>query len=168
MSIYYLFPKEIWTEIILELPCLFIYDLMKVNKQLYTLCKSLIDIRKMKGFPRQKCVNHHIISQYPKLIKRMGNIKRNDVENYQILATEILRQMYKDNVNLIAGDIINYNNLGCYIFDGIKIIDLDVHEFPYYLNPINNLLNNYWDIKFDIIKIKLNLIENQLKSLLKK
>lgn len=123
MNIYNIFPKDIWTLIILELPCKYIPNLYDVDNQFKDLCvkENIIEKRKLKGFPRSNghCevfdVSSYILNKYD----IAGDFNYNDILD------ETLIKLYKDDVDLIRGDLVNFKTgyKTIFLFDGEQLVN---------------------------------------------
>lgn len=159
-------PSEIWKYILLNLRHKNIYSFSKTCKYFRNLCKdeNIFEERKWLGFPRieghceaydiHKFVNYngYDISLYDLLL----NAKYYDSDNeFNRIQNLILDELYETNTCLVRGDLIifysdDHSNMGSWIFDGIKIMELDFNSnfngmLPEDFTVINNNVSiDYW------------------------
>lgn len=135
--------QDLWRDILMALNCNEIKRLCSVSITISNYCNKndIIEKRKLLGFPRHTnhCFSHDISSyvnhtSYFNTSCFMDNHTcPESIKNSQILK-ETLLLLYKNNVNLIYGDLICFNsftvtnmdllNADIYIFNGHKIIPL--------------------------------------------
>lgn len=164
-NIYDIFPKEIWINIILELPCKFIYNLYYVSTEFKQLCheEDLVKQRKFKGYPRitghcksyviYDCIGQHYNTNGDlvdnKTLKRSILLVRHNPKSFKLMLDNILAKLYDNNTDLVRGDLIDFEIGGAlFLFDGENIIDNYYdHNFtlPKDMDIINdNLPLEYW------------------------
>jgi hypothetical protein len=158
-------PSEIWKYILLNLNhkniCLF----SKTCKYFRNLCRkeNIFEERKWLGFPRKEehCKVHDM-----REFAGHNEYVSDDISLYDLLLTAkyngygfdriqnlILDELYGTNTDLVRGDLIilhddGCTNMGLYLFDGIKIIELQynsVSSLPKDFTVINNNIPiDYW------------------------
>lgn len=123
-------PQDVWENVLMNLPPIKIIEHCNEFPEVDKYCKlhNIIEKRKMKGFPRPSghcaAFDASTESQNYDLDYLKGN-------KLAVALNKILIKLYKNNANLVFGDLIcttgfgGYRNDGIYIFDGIKIIELD-------------------------------------------
>jgi hypothetical protein len=146
-------PEEILIQIIKDLPCRSLLNLIKTYPKLAAIINKydLINKAKMRGFPRKDghCHNHDV--------KKFVDSLDNDIVFYpNKMLSLILDHLYQINVDLVRGDLIfidgikTYRNNGIYIFDGCQIVFLDYTiddygSLPKEFKVINNGVPiDYW------------------------
>lgn len=191
MNTFDLLPKELWIYIILNIPCKYINNICNISTQFKDLCdqENLFHKQKMKGFPRKSGhFEYHnvtkyegfLYNKYKSLIKcNFSNIFRNSKHKNKTILKDIsdslLDVLYKNNVDLVCGDIINFGDVSeDFLFDGKEITEnkiTDLRNNSYYiipddLSPIeNNVPIKYWNKRglLDILfTISITNIKNQL------
>lgn len=184
-----LLPKEIWITIILEIPCKFIPKLYDVTHQFKELCvkENIIEKRKMRGYPRTTghCESYGVYNYKGNAYDPKGNIIYNgfvkvimrairyDNAHVRLLLDDTLDELYKDNINLVRGDLVNFEigNGSIFLFDGEKIIDTYRGDDTIILDDFDiindNIPTGYWrgtgfscKFFFNIILIKEQLMNN--------
>lgn len=161
---YNIFPKELWISILLDLPCKYVRNFRDINAISKNLCdtENLVHMTKIKGFPRnnERC-KFHDISRYDgsfyhnnimiksNFSKELWNAGCEYSKIFRPISIAVIDKLYENNVDLVAGDIINFGgNVGLKLFDGETIIDTKLYSeiiIPGYLCPIrNNIPVEYW------------------------
>lgn len=171
MSIYNIFPKELWISIVLDLPCKYIHKFYDISIE----CKDFLDQenlihrRKLLGFPR---TSGHYESHDASLHLSLGSFLNDediminanfnsvlghskDEHNIRLVLSTILDALYDDDVDLVAGDIITFRGINdVFLFDGETI--LNIH------NNRNIIRENLNPIKNGTIPKHLNPIQNNV------
>lgn len=165
-NIYNIFPKDIWISIIFKLPCKYIYNLNDSNYQFEKLCyeQNIIEKRKSLGFPRKSnhCNSYGVYNFKGNVYNNNGDIidfaplkivMKNSRRNYhlvKLILDNTLDILYKNNIDLIKGDLIDFEigDKSTFIFDGEKIVDTyfnHISIFPDNIDIINdNIFSSYW------------------------
>lgn len=157
-------PDELLELILFELPCKQILKLCFEFARFKNICDNtnLLERRKYKGFPRKNghCVVHNIINLTFEDRKQM--IRIGDVTKFFEPFDLILDLMNEHYYDLVRGDLIktkhnhSNNNDGIYIFNGYRIMKLDMKwdkfgNLPEEFAIINNNVpSNYWYQRDDL------------------
>lgn len=156
MSIYDVFPADVWVNILFELPCKNIKELCNNFIAFKELCikDNIIQRVKFKCFPRKEgvCKIHDLTNIFD------NNLTERSLENNNNKIFEILLEYLINNkIDVIRGDIIITDDTEyIYMFDGEKIITGDhsrdvytgfkKHFLPHQLSLLtNNMPINYYN-----------------------
>lgn len=129
-----MFPDEIYELILLELNYEQLINICSTIKYFDDLCKknNTIEKRKMKGFPNSISCNIYDICEldtidlYSKLMDVVYGMSYVDHDTSLMipLLDDVLTKLYKLNINLVYGDLINFGGIHncCFLFDGSTIL----------------------------------------------
>lgn len=159
MNMFNIFPPEIWIDILMNIPCYMLPEISYISEQFKELFDehNLIEKRKMLGFPRLSghCKSYDV-SKFDVTIE----LDLDEYDSYlldekiQPILLIVLIELYQLDIDLVYGDLICFNDIAIYVFDGYKIISIDLEDelLPCDFTVINNNVPiKYWSFQVDFL-----------------